>query len=58
MALKILLADDSMTAQKMGKEILVAAGHEVITVSNGAAAVKKIASEHPDIAVLDVYMPG
>ncbi len=58
MALKILLADDSMTAQKMGKEILVAAGYQVITVSNGAAAVKKIASEHPDVAVLDVYMPG
>ena len=56
--MKILLADDSMTAQKMGKEILLAAGHEVVTVSNGAAAVKKIASERPDVAVLDVYMPG
>ena len=58
MALKILLADDSMTAQKMGKEILLAAGYVVVTVSNGAAAVKKIASERPDVAVLDVYMPG
>src|SRR5579859_1463271 len=47
-----------MTAQKMGKEILLAAGYVVVTVSNGAAAVKKIASERPDVAVLDVYMPG
>lgn len=58
MALKILLADDSMTAQNMGKKILVEAGYEVIAVSNGAAAVKKIAEHKPDLVVADVYMPG
>ena len=58
MALTILLADDSMTAQNMGKKILTEAGFEVIAVSNGAAAVKKIAERRPDLAVLDVYMPG
>ena len=58
MALKILLADDSMTAQNMGKKILVDAGYEVVAVSNGAAAIKKISSERPDIAILDEYMPG
>src|SRR3954470_5101382 len=47
-----------MAAQKMGVKILVDAGHTVIAVSNGAAAVKKIASEKPDMAVLDIYMPG
>lgn len=57
MPLKILLADDSMTAQKMGKEILTSAGYEVIAVSNGAAAAKKLA-EKPDICVLDIIMPG
>ena len=36
MPLKILLADDSMTAQKMGVKILVDAGHTVVAVSNGA----------------------
>lgn len=58
MSLKILLADDSMTAQNMGKKILVDAGFEVITVSNGAAAVKKIAELKPEIIILDIYMPG
>ncbi len=58
MSLKIVLADDSMTAQNMGKKILVDAGFEVVTVSNGAAAVKKIAELKPDIAILDIYMPG
>ncbi|HUS19975.1 MAG TPA: response regulator, partial [Terriglobales bacterium] len=57
MPLTILLADDSMTAQKMGKEILVSAGYDVIAVSNGAAAAKKLADK-PDIIILDVFMPG
>jgi CheY-like chemotaxis protein len=30
----------------------------VVAVSNGAAAVKKIAEHKPDIIILDVYMPG
>jgi CheY-like chemotaxis protein len=57
-SLRILFADDSMTAQNMGKKILTEAGYEVVAVSNGAAAVKKIAEQKPDIIILDVYMPG
>jgi DNA-binding response OmpR family regulator len=56
--IKILLADDSVTAQNMGKKILSEAGHEVVTVSNGAAAAKKIAEIKPDLVLLDVFMPG
>jgi DNA-binding response OmpR family regulator len=56
--LNILLADDSMTAQNMGKKILSEAGYEVTTVSNGAAALKKIADKTPDLVILDIYMPG
>jgi CheY-like chemotaxis protein len=56
--LKVLLADDNMTAQRMGSKILTDAGHQVIAVSNGAAAVKKIASEKPELLILDVFMPG
>jgi CheY-like chemotaxis protein len=57
-ALKILLADDSMTAQKLGLKILTEAGHEVIAVSNGAAAFKRISEHKPDLLLLDVFMPG
>src|ERR1700693_2145350 len=42
----------------MGRKILADAGHEVITVNNGSAALKKIAEQKPDLIVLDVYMPG
>ena len=58
MSLKVLLADDNITAQRLGSKILSDAGFAVIAVSNGAAAVKKIASDKPDLLILDVYMPG
>ena len=58
MARKVLLADDSVTAQNMGRRILVDAGYEVITVNNGSSALKKVAESKPDLIVLDVYMPG
>jgi CheY-like chemotaxis protein len=57
-AFKILLADDSVTAQNLAKKILTDVGYEVIPVSNGAAAMKKIESDHPDLLILDVFMPG
>jgi CheY-like chemotaxis protein len=56
--LKILLADDSMIAQNMGRKILTDAGYDVTPVSNGAAAVKRLPDVKPDIVLLDVYMPG
>jgi CheY-like chemotaxis protein len=56
-AQKIMLADDSLTAQKFGKEILVGAGYEVTAVSNGAAAAKKLA-EDCDLYIFDMIMPG
>jgi CheY-like chemotaxis protein len=58
LARKILLADDSVTAQNMGRKILADAGYEVIAVNNGSAALKKIAEIKPDLVILDVYMPG
>lgn len=58
MARRILLADDSVTAQNMGRKILAEAGYDVVTVNNGSAALKRIAELKPDLIVLDVYMPG
>ncbi len=55
---KILLADDSVTAQNMGRRILSEAGYEVVTVNNGPAALKKLAEQKPDLVILDIYMPG
>ena len=58
MARTVLLADDSVTAQNMGRRILIDAGYDVVTVNNGSAALKRVHESRPDLIVLDVYMPG
>jgi CheY-like chemotaxis protein len=58
MTLKVLLAEANVASQNAGKKILASGGHDVVTVSNGLAALKKINEEHPDIVLLDVYMAG
>ena len=58
MALHILLADDSVPAQNMGKKILTEAGYDVTTVGNGLEALRKIAETIPDLLILDIFMPG
>ena len=55
---KILIADDSNVAQRMGKEILVAEGYEVLTVNNGHTALKKVSEFAPDLILADIFMPG
>lgn len=55
---KILLADDSNVAQRMGKEILSGEGFEVTAVSNGQAALKKLKEYTPDLILADIFMPG
>ena len=47
MARTVLLADDSVTAQNMGRRILIDAGYEVITVNNGSAALKTACRDRP-----------
>lgn len=56
--MKILLADDSMTAQTMATKILKDAGFQVTAVSNGVQALHHIATTSPDLAILDIHMPG
>ena len=55
---KVLLADDSTHAQRMATKILAGEGIEVVTVSNGEAAVKKLPDGDFDVVLADVFMPG
>lgn len=54
---RILLADDSPHAQRMGERILRDEGHEVITVSDGRVAMLRLQDAEPDLIVADVSMP-
>ncbi len=58
MGRKILLADDSITIQKVVNLTFSDEGIEVITVGNGELAVRKMNEVRPDIVLADVYMPG
>jgi CheY-like chemotaxis protein len=55
---RILLADDSPHAQRMGERILRDEGHEVITVSDGTAAMLRFKDASPDLVIADISMPG
>jgi CheY-like chemotaxis protein len=55
---KLLLADDSITIQKVVNLTFADEGLEVTTVSNGDLAVEKIEDMTPDIVLADVHMPG
>lgn len=54
----VLVADDDIDIRNLVSYKLTHAGHEVIAVENGLAALKSV-REHPvDLALLDVRMPG
>jgi CheY-like chemotaxis protein len=54
----ILVADDSPTIQKKASGILTGEGLDVVTVSNGVAAVKKLPTVKPLVVLADISMPG
>jgi CheY-like chemotaxis protein len=54
---RILLADDSPHAQRMGERILRDEGYEVISVSDGRAAMLRLADAAPDVIIADISMP-
>ena len=58
MASRILLADDSITIQKVVNLTFADEGIEVIAVSNGDLAERRLAEIVPDLVLADIFMPG
>lgn len=54
---KLLLADDSLTIQKVISLTFSDEGMDVTTVSSGEQAMKKLEESMPDIILADVFMP-
>ena len=54
----ILLADDSITIQKVVAISFASENITVLTVDNGDDAITKAREVHPDIVLADVVMPG
>jgi CheY-like chemotaxis protein len=55
---KILLADDSITIQKVVNLTFADEGIEVVTVSNGDMAERRMQEVNPDLVLADIFMPG
>lgn len=55
---KLLIADDSVTIQKVIKLTFSEEGYEVLTAPDGASAMELLRAERPDIVMADVNMPG
>ncbi|HKQ08657.1 MAG TPA: response regulator [Blastocatellia bacterium] len=58
MANRILLADDSITIQKVVNLTFADEGIEVVAVSNGDQAERRLADVQPDLVLADIFMPG
>jgi twitching motility two-component system response regulator PilH len=54
---RILLADDSPQALRMGEQILTGQGIEVVSVSDGAVALRRLDDVDPDLIITDVFLP-
>lgn len=55
---KILVADDDRVILMTLAEGLAEAGYQVISARDGLQALALCKSEHPDLALLDIRMPG
>jgi CheY-like chemotaxis protein len=54
---KLLLADDSITIQKVVDLTFADEGVTVLTVNNGREAIEKLSEFAPDVVLADVFMP-
>jgi len=55
---KVLVVDDNTKIVEVLKAYLEAEGYEVFTAADGPSALEVAAAERPDIALLDVMLPG
>ena len=55
---KVLVVDDTPHNVKLLADLLGVKGYAVATAVNGEEALAKVASEQPDLVLLDVMMPG
>lgn len=55
---RILLADDSPHAQRMGERILREEGFEVVSLTDGENALLRMPDVDPDLVLADVFLPN
>jgi DNA-binding response OmpR family regulator len=56
--MKVLVADDDADLRELIAFTLAGAGYLVVKAADGSSAVRRFEEELPDLAVLDINMPG
>ena len=55
---RVLIVDDEPNIRRMVGALLSAEGYEVREAADGAAGVRAVEDEEPDVALIDLMMPG
>ena len=55
---RIVVADDDVDIRELVEFKLASMGHDIVAVSDGREALDACRRQRPDLAVLDVMMPG
>ena len=55
---RVLIVDDERRNRDLIEVMLSAEGYNLLTASSGEEAIMTVASERPDLVLLDVMMPG
>jgi len=55
---KILVVDDKLDTLLLLRELLTSRGYDVLTTNDSSEVRSMVATEHPDLILLDVIMPG
>ena len=53
----IMVVDDSLTVRKITSRMLIRAGYQVVTATDGVDALEKLGEFTPDVMLLDIEMP-
>lgn len=55
---RVLVVEDNYMNKVLVKEILELNGYEVIEATTGTEAIQLIATERPDVVLMDLHLPG
>jgi CheY-like chemotaxis protein len=58
MVARVLIADDSFPVRLLLRQVLASRGHAVTEAIDGDRALALLLAHRPDVAILDVDMPG